>query len=152
MGIPFAFLSGVRYSALPYEAQNSSESLIANDNSFFSVEGGSMVEYGFDDGDTLFVSLSSNCSVDEFCVFTTNDWGEEKGIYIKKLIRINNNCYFFEGNPSGKQTSDSRHKGCIPKEKITSQNPVTSNYTKGKAFYNSEYAKSHSIALPIPTE
>ena len=93
----------------------------------FRVEGVSMREFGFKTDDIINVykpTLIRKCSVGDICVFhclseKCNHSPEEQiamngGKYIiKQLKQKNDKCYWFEGNPSGKRTDDSRAYGWL---------------------------------------
>lgn len=88
----------------------------------FKVEGSSMVERGYSDGDTVIIDTTKRCEVGDDCVFEiikcnrsdSNDCQDIGEIWIKALVGIvDNTCLVFEGNPSGKDTEDWRYNGCF---------------------------------------
>jgi len=96
----------------------------------YHVDGLSMVEYGFDNNIAISVNKSDECLTGDICVF---DWISTEQVghtYVKKLIRVENGCYWFEGNPSGMHTYDSRNFGCVTDQQIHiigTVNPIRCN-------------------------
>lgn len=66
------------------------------------VEGNSMSEYGFHDGDATLHYINEVCEVGDFCEFTCI--AEKCALYdeyptsVKLLTNITDDCYYFEGN------------------------------------------------------
>jgi hypothetical protein len=64
--------------------------------------GTSMIQYGFADGQDIRLWYMKDCQVGDFCVFKcTVDRCVHSGVskFLKRLVKRNGNCYWFEGNP-----------------------------------------------------
>ena len=85
-----------------------------------------MVEYGLKNGQKIFYNDGDTCKVGDFCIY---EKGEGKYI-VKKLISINDGCYWFEGNPSGYKSTDSRSYGCLTKDEFNTIGVVKPNFDK----------------------
>ena len=72
-----------------------------------------MVEYGINDGDSFWIT-DGDCNIGDTCVFDCLTEKCHNGLeIIKKVKDKNDNCYWMEGNPSGKYTNDSRKYGWL---------------------------------------
>lgn len=88
----------------------------------YYVDGKSMNEFGLLNDDYILIK-DTPCSVGDYCVFQwdecypnceQNSHIEIGETYIKKLVQVDDNqCHWFEGNPTGLYTYDSRTFGCI---------------------------------------
>mgnify|MGYP006921316537 CR=1 FL=1 len=92
----------------------------------FKVEGSSMVERGYSDGDTVIIDTTKRCEVGDDCVFRwekclrSNYCQNIDSDWIKSLVGlVDNSCFVFEGNPSGENTADWRNIGCIEQDRVT---------------------------------
>lgn len=130
------------------------EQFLKDDTIDFNIEGGSMVEYGLNDGDKLKVNTEIDCNIGDTCVFKwkkcmrTDYCGNIDHVWVKQLVGfVNNNCYVFEGNPSGEGTKDWRNFGCLTPDKfevIGVISPVD-NFRQPTSYYSN--AKSSRKAL-----
>jgi len=85
-----------------------------------TINGTSMEQYGIKDKSTVKVYTKRECKEGDFCAFKCN---AEKCVtkshvyYLKKLITRNNDCYWFEGNPSPREeiTTKINDNGSISK-------------------------------------
>lgn len=71
---------------------------------FYEVSGNSMVEYGFNSGDYVIVNRE-DCQEGDFCVFHCLSEKCRNETMIKKLIKVSDEGYWFQGN---------EHKGTCP--------------------------------------
>jgi SOS-response transcriptional repressor LexA len=68
-----------------------------------TADGTSMIQYGIPDKSVVKVYPKEKCLVGDLCSFACNVEkcvGEKHSVFLKKLIKIKDNCYWFEGNPS----------------------------------------------------
>jgi hypothetical protein len=92
-------------------------------NTLSILSGDSMIQYGFKDGQLISIYPYRKCRVGNYCGFTClakkcihNDHNQ----YLKKLVKLEGDCYWFEGNPKPiiegdiiKTSWDSRTYGCL---------------------------------------
>ena len=83
-------------------------------------QGPSMVEFGFTDPGTIKINTCQWCEVGDFCAFicTSSKCNENYPVEQRKgmnklLVKKESDCYWFEGNPSHKDTVDSRDFGWL---------------------------------------
>lgn len=72
-----------------------------------TADGTSMIQYGVPDKSVVKVYPKEKCLVGDLCSFACNVEkcvGEKHSVFLKKLIKIKDNCYWFEGNPTPVQT------------------------------------------------
>lgn len=87
-----------------------------------TVTGNSMSGYGIDDGEKVKINIG-DCRLSDICVFQwTTDWVQPVSgklkinsgeVFIKKIIAIENGCYYFVGGNNTPISLDSRTFGCI---------------------------------------
>lgn len=78
----------------------------------FAVSGNSMQELGFNNGETLWAKYG-DCNIGNICVFQCNSSKCGGLELIKQVKDKKDGCYWMEGNPSGKDTADSRNFGWL---------------------------------------
>jgi hypothetical protein len=67
-----------------------------------TINGTSMEQYGIKDNSTIKVYTKRKCKEGEICIFKCNAEkckAKNNTYFIKKLIKKNKDCYWFEGNP-----------------------------------------------------
>lgn len=82
----------------------------------FTSHGKSMTDYGITDGSTLVMYPNKKCNVGDICgieCLTKKCNNDGDTIFTKKIISIDNNCYFFQGNKNPLESWDSRYYGCL---------------------------------------